>query len=211
MSLSYSQLKQAIQDITEKPFTDDELALFVQQAEQFIYNMVQLPALRRNQTGDLTAGNHYLTLPTDFLYCFSIAVVDAEGTYHYLLDKDSNYIREAYPKASDTGLPKHYAIFDDTSLIVGPTPDASYEVELHYGYYPQSIVTAGSTWLGQKFDSALLDTSLYHAARYLKSDPDIIQLYEKMMNQSLAMLKSLGDGKLRQDAYRSGQNRTQVI
>jgi hypothetical protein len=185
--------------------------MFVQQAEQFIYSAVQFPALRRNQLGDLTAGNNYLTLPSDFLNSYSLAVIGEDGAYHYLLDKDANFIRDAYPNPSSTGLPKHYALFDDVSIIIGPTPDASYVVELHYGYYPQSIVTAGSTWLGEKFDIALFDASLVQAARFMKSDPDIIQLYEKMMTQSISMLKSLGEGKLRRDAYRSGQNRTQVL
>jgi hypothetical protein len=209
--VDYSTLIANIQDTTEKTFTSDELAMFVQQAEQFIYSAVQFPALRRNQLGDLTAGNNYLTLPSDFLNSYSLAVIGEDGAYHYLLDKDANFIRDAYPNPSSTGLPKHYALFDDVSIIIGPTPDASYVVELHYGYYPQSIVTAGSTWLGEKFDIALFDASLVQAARFMKSDPDIIQLYEKMMTQSISMLKSLGEGKLRRDAYRSGQNRTQVL
>jgi hypothetical protein len=185
--------------------------MFVQQAEQFIYSAVQFPALRRNQLGDLTADNKYLTLPSDFLNCYSLAVIGSDGSYSYLLNKDVNFMREAYPNPTSTGQPKHYALFDDISILVGPTPDDSYVVELHYGHYPESIVTAGSTWLGEKFDIALFDASLVQAARFMKSDPDIVALYEKMMNQSISMLKSLGEGKLRQDAYRSGQNRNQVI
>jgi hypothetical protein len=203
--MNYTELKTNIQDITENTFSDAQLAMFTEQAEQKIYNTVQIPALRKNVTGTLTASNKYLSTPSDYLYTYSLAVVDGSGNYHFLLNKDVNFIREAYPVQTTTGLPKHYANFDDDTFIVGPTPDTSYTAELHYGYYPESIVTAGTTWLGKEFDSALLNGALVEAARFMKSEPDIIQNYEKFYVQALQLLRVLGDGKLRSDTYRSGQ------
>jgi len=208
--MNYTELKTNIQDICETTFTDDQLAMFTEQAEQIIYNSVQIPALRRNATSNFTVGNQYLALPSDFLYAYSLAAVDGSGDYQYLLNKDVNFIREAYPASSGTGLPQHYAFFDDDFFIVGPTPDSTYTVELHYGYYPESIVTAGTTWLGEEFDSALLNAALVQAARFMKAEPDIVQNYDKMFALSLTLLKQLGDGKLREDAYRSGQYRMPV-
>lgn len=208
--MNYTELKTNIEDICENSFTDDQLAMFTQQAEQKIYNTVQIPALRKNVTGTLTASNKYLSSPSDFLYSYSLAVVDNDGVYHYLLNKDVNFMREAYPNPTSEGLPKHYAFFDDNSFILGPTPDSAYTMELHYGYYPQSIVTAGTTWLGDEFDSALLNGALIEAIRFMKGEPDIVQNYEKMYLQSIALLKTLGDGKLREDTYRSGQFRAEV-
>ena len=208
--MNYTELKTNIEDICENSFTADQLAMFTEQAEQKIYNTVQIPALRKNVTGTLTASNKYLSSPSDFLYSYSLAVVDGSGVYHYLLNKDVNFMREAYPNPTSEGLPKHYAFFDDNSFILGPTPDSAYTMELHYGYYPQSIVTAGTTWLGDEFDSALLNGALIEAIRFMKGEPDIIQNYEKMYLQSVTLLKGLGDGKLREDAYRSGQFRVPV-
>ena len=208
--MNYTQLKTNIEDICEMSFTDDQLAMFTEQAEQKIYNTVQIPALRKNQTGNLTADNKYLVYPTDFLYTFSLAVIDGSGNFEYLLNKDVNFIREAYPGPTSTGKPKHYAIFDDTAFILGPTPDSGYSVELHYGYYPESIVTAGTTWLGEEFDSALLNGALVEAVRFMKGEPDLVAEYEKLYVQAIALLKNLGDGKMREDAYRSGQLRVEV-
>ena len=208
--MNYSELTQNIEDICETSFTADQLAMFTQQAEQKIYNTVQIPALRRNVTSAFTSGNQYLATPSDFLYVYSVAVEDGSGNYNFLLNKDVNFIREAYPNASSTGLPKHYANFDDDFFIVGPTPDSTYTVELHYGYYPESIVTAGTTWLGDEFDSALLNGALVEAIRFMKGEPDIIQNYEKLYVQAIGLLKMLGDGKLREDTYRSGQYRMPV-
>ena len=208
--MNYTQLKADIQDICETSFTDDQLALFTEQSEQKIYNTVQIPALRKNVTGSLTTDNKYLDTPSDFLWSYSLAVVDGSGNYSYLINKDVNFIREAYPNATSTGLPVHYAYFNDDAFIVGPTPDSGYSVELHYGYYPESIVTAGTTWLGDEFDSALLNGALIEAIRFMKGEPDLVALYERIYIQALALLKNLGDGKLREDAFRSGQLRVPV-
>jgi hypothetical protein len=215
--LDYAQLKVNIQDICENTFTDDQLAMFVQQAEQKIYNSVQLASLRKNVTGTLTTSNKYLSAPLDFLSAYSLAVVKENGDYLYLLNKDVNFIREAYPSASSTGLPKYYAIFgprsdnpNELTFILGPTPDAAYSTELHYYYYPESIVTAGETWLGDNFDSALLNGSLVEAIRFMKGEPDMVSLYTGFYNEALALLKNLGDGKQRMDAYRDGQVKVPV-
>lgn len=215
--MNYAELCANIADICENTFTADEYAMFTKQAEQRIYNSVQLANLRKNMTGNLTSGNKYLSAPGDFLSVYSLAVVDESGDYHFLLNKDVNFIREAYPSASTSGLPKHYAIFgprsddvNELSFILGPTPDSAYEVELHFYYYPESIVTAGTTWLGDNFDSALLNGALVEAIRYMKGEPDLVKLYQDMYVQSITLLKNLGDGKQRMDAYRDGQVRTAV-
>ena len=208
--MNYTQLKADIQDICETSFTDDQLALFTEQSEQKIYNTVQIPALRKNVTGSLTTDNKYLDTPSDVLWSYSFAVIDGSGNYSYLINKDVNFIREAYPNATSTGLPVHYAYFNDDAFIVGPTPDSGYSVELHYGYYPESIVTAGTTWLGNEFDSALLNGALVEAIRFMKGEPDLVALYERLFVQTLGLLKNLGDGKLREDAFRSGQLRVPV-
>ena len=215
--MTYTELCDNIADICENTFTADEYAMFTRQTEQRIYNTVQLANLRKNMTGTLTVSNKYLSCPDDFLSTYSLAVIAANGDYSYPLNKDVNFIREAYPNATDTGLPKHYAIFGpqssavtELSFILGPTPDASYSVELHYYYYPESIVTAGTTWLGDNFDSALLNGALVEAIRFMKGEPDLVKLYQDLYVQSIALLKNLGDGKQRMDAYRDGQVRTAV-
>lgn len=208
--MNYTELKTNIEDICENSFTDAQLAMFTQQAEQKIYNSVQFPALRKTDSGALTASTQLYTVPNDFLYTYSLAVVDGDGRYHFALNKDVNFIREAYPNPSSEGLPKHYGYYSDTQLIFGPTPDDAYSLEHIYGYYPESIVTAGTTWLGDDFDSALLNGALIEAIRFMKGEQDIIANYERMFLQSITLLKQLGDGKLRQDAYRSGQFRQPV-
>ena len=208
--MNYTELKTNIADICENTFTSDQYAMFTKQAEQKIYSTVQIPPLRKNQTGTLTTSNKYLIYPTDFLYPLSLALVDGDGDYNYLLNKDVNFMREAYPNPATTGEPKHYAIFDTTAFILGPTPDSGYTMELHYGYYPESIVTASTTWLGDDFDSALLNGALVEAIRFLKGEPDMIALYEKMYMEAIALLKNFADGKLRQDVYRDGQVRREV-
>jgi hypothetical protein len=208
--MNYTELKANIQDICENTFTDDQLAMFTKQAEQKIYNSVQIPALRKNVTGTMTTGNKYVAMPPDFLWSYSLAVVDSNDNYTYLLNKDVNFIREAYPNPTSTGTPKHYAYFDDDAFIVGPTPNNSYNMELHYGYYPESIVTVGVTWLGEEFDSALLNGALVEAIRFMKGEADIVAMYDKMFGLSIELLRNLGNGKLREDTYRSGQYRTPV-
>jgi len=211
MAMTYTELKTNIADICENSFTDAQLALFTEQAEQKIYSAVQIPALRKNVTGRTQADNQYLTVPlSDFLYTYSLAVIDSTGAFTYLLNKDVNFMREAYPIPATTGLPKHYAYFSQTSFLLGPTPDVIYDVELHYGYYPESIVTAGTTWLGNEFDTALLNGALVEAIRFLKGEQDMVAMYNDLYMQSLILLKNLGDGKLREDTYRSGQYRTTV-
>ena len=215
--MTYSELVTAVQNYCENVFTTVDMDTFIRQAEQRIYNTVQIANLRKNVTGSLTSGNKYLQAPVDFLSVYSLAIIKADGSYEYLLDKDVNFIRQAYPNPSTTGTPKHYAIFgprsdEETELtfIVGPTPSANFSAELHYFAYPESIVTAGETWLGENFDSALLNGTMVEAITYMKGEPDIVKLYAERYLSSIALLKNLGDGKQRTDAYRTGQVRVQV-
>ena len=215
--MNYTELQTAVEDYTENTFSATDFATMTELAEQKIYNSVQLPALRKNVTGTLTSGNQYLSAPTDFLSVFSLAVVSS-GVYSYLLNKDVNFIRESFPDPSTTGTPKYYALFGPDSsnnteltFILGPTPSAGLTAELHYFYYPQSIVTAGTSWLGDNFDSVLFNAVMVEAARFMKQEQDIVAMYNEQYVQALTLLKNLGDGKNRQDAYRSGQIRTKVI
>jgi hypothetical protein len=227
--MNYSQLVAAIESYTENQFPATTLAdgstvsstqqinRLIEQAEQRIYNSVQFPSLRRNVTGTASIANKYLACPADFLAVYSMAVIDATGAYEYLLNKDVNFIRQAYPKPTDLAIPKYYALFgpsyfnsDELTFILGPTPDAQYSVELHYFYYPESITTAGTTWLGDNFDSVLLYGSLVEAYTYMKGETDLVTLYNTKYNEALALAKRLGDGMERQDAYRSGQVRIAV-
>jgi hypothetical protein len=222
--VTYTELVNAIKAYTENYDADFEAYIdtFIRQAETRIYNSVQIPALRRNQTGLITGGNKYLSAPTDFLAVYSMAVIDNDNNYTYLLDKDVNFIREAYPSPSDQGLPLYYGIFgptvvsnvisNDLSFILGPTPDQTYTVELHYYYYPESIVdaTGGTTWLSDNFDPALLYGALREAYLFMKGEADLIQNVDAKYNEAMGQLKRLGDGLERQDAYRSGQVRVKV-
>ena len=278
--MTYAELTAAIEDYTENTFTATELATFVRQAEQRIYNMVQVANLRKNVTGTVTSGNKYLAAPDDFLSTFSLSVftfasptatgtsgqftivvssatdiavgqyvtgsgigtgalvttivgttitlsvansstvggtVVFQGDYLFLLDKDVNFIRETYPNPSDTAEPKYYAIFgsqstndNELSFILGPTPDKTYRAELHYYYYPESIVTAGTSWLGDNFDSTLLYGSLVEAYTFMKGEQDMMALYDVKYKEAMALLKNLGDGKQRGDAYRDGQVKLRV-
>lgn len=208
--MNYSELVSIVQDYTENVFSTTDIDTFIQQAEQRIYNSVQLPALRKNVTGNTTNNNKYLAAPSDWLATFSMAVVKANGDYEYLLNKDVNFIRAAYPAPTDTGTPEYYALFDQNTFILGPTPNSNYTIELHYFYYPESIVTANTTWLGDNFDSALLYGTLLEAYTYMKGESDIVALYKQRYDESMLLLKQLGDGKDRQDAYRSGQVRYKV-
>ena len=219
--MNYATLVASIKSYAENDFptttgvgdltTAEQIAIFVGQAEQRIYNTVQLLDLRKNVTGNVTSGNKYLSVPSDWLANFSLAVIDpVTGAYDYLLNKDVNYIREAFPIPATTGKPTHYAFFDANSYILGPTPDASYSMELHYFYYPTSIVTAGTSWLGDNFSSVLLYGSLLEAYTFMKGEQDIIAQYQKRYDEALALLKELGEGKNRQDMYRTMQSRYPV-
>jgi hypothetical protein len=202
--VTYTELIANIQDICEQTFTADQLAMFTQQAEQLIFAAVDLPALRKNQTGTTTLNNKYLTMPSNMLYVYSLAVIDANNEYHYLLNKDVSFIREAYPVAATAGLPMHYGIFGDGTFILGPTPDAAYASEIHFAIYPTSIVTAGTTWLGTEFDSALLNGALVQAIRFQKGEGDMVAMYDKMYMDAISLLKNLGAGHLETDTFRSG-------
>jgi hypothetical protein len=215
--MTYNELVTLVSDYCENTFPTVDMDTFIRQAEQRIYNTVQIANLRRNMTGTLSANNKYLSAPGDFLSTYSLAVINTNGDYLYLLNKDVNFIREAYPSSSATGLPKHYAIFGpstsdskELSFILGPTPNTNYGVELHFYYYPESIVTAGQTWLGDNFDSALLYGTMCEAVTYMKGEADMVKLYQDRYVQAIALLKNLGDGKQRMDAYRDGQVRVQV-
>jgi hypothetical protein len=227
--MNYSQLSASIQSYTENQFPDtyladgsvvsssDQINRFIEQAEQRIYNSVQFPTLRKNVTGSITANNKYLACPNDFLAPYSIAVILADGSYLYLLDKDVNMIRQAYPKPTSTGTPQYYALFgaqssalNELAFILGPTPDVTYGVELHYYYYPESITTATTSWLGDNFDTVLLYGALVEAYTFMKGETDLVTLYNTKYNEALALAKRLGDGMERQDAYRNGQVRTKV-
>ena len=228
--MNYTQLTDAICDYTQNFDQDfiDNIPVFVEQAEERIFNTVQFPALRKNQYSLITVNNKYVSLPNDFLSVFSLALVTGvvganldTGTYEYLLNKDVNFIRQAYPSPNDTGEPKYYALFGPTilnsaittelSLILGPTPDAAYYVELHYFYYPESIVTAGSSWLGDNYDPVLLYGSLVEAITFMKGEADMVALYNGKYTEALAQAKRLGDGLERGDAYRDGQYKQKVI
>ena len=230
--MNYAQLVQAIKAYCENDFpqvvgsggltSTEQINTFIQNAEERIYNSVQIPAIRKNVTGTTSPNNKYLQIPTDWLSTFSLAVVCngpttlpdgrifVAGDYLYLLNKDVNFIREAYPSQSDVGLPIYYAVFDYNSFILGPMPNAAYTMELHYFYYPASITSVGTSWLGDNFESVLLYGSLLEAATFMKSDKDILDNYTARYNEALALLKMLGDAKDRMDAYRSGQVRYPV-
>jgi hypothetical protein len=301
--MNYAELQANIQDVVENTFPAASLAMFVRQAEQRIYNFIQFPSLRKNVTGTMTPNNKYLSAPADFLSVYSMAVIKTNGEYVYLLNKDVNFIREAYPNPTDANLPKHYAIFGPTypetnelTFILGPTPNLAYGVELHYYYYPTSIVqsaiqmfgaitggasytngtyynvpltggsgsgatakivvsggavtavtlqspgvfytvgdilsadstniggtgvgfgvavstvsnSTGTSWLGDNFDSVLLNGSLVEAARFMKAEQEVMATYDRMFAESMALAKQLGDGKQRMDAYRDGQFRMKV-
>ena len=216
--MTYTELVTLVSDYCENTFPTVDMNTFIKQAEQRIYNTVQLANLRKNVTGTITSGNKYLSCPNDFLSVYSLALFPVGGgEYLFLLNKDVNFMREAYPNPTTTGKPKHYAIFgpqsndvNELSFIVGPTPSIAYSAELHYYYIPESIVTAGQTWLGDNFDSALLYGTMCEAITYIKGEADMVKLYNERYVQAIALLKNLGDGKQRGDAYRDGQVRVSV-
>jgi hypothetical protein len=187
------------------------------QAEDRIYNTVQIPSLRKNVTGNCSSTSKYLACPNDYLSTYSLAVIKTDGTYEYLLNKDVNFIRQSYPNPTTTGLPRYYALFgsrlnDPTELtfILGPSPDANYGAELHYFYYPASIVTNGTSWLGDNYSPALLYGSLVEAYTYMKGETDMLLAYNTKYNEALQQLNRLGTGLERGDAYRDGQAKIKV-
>lgn len=219
--MDYTQLAGAIRAYVENDFPDtvgtggltsvEQINTFIINAEERVFNTVQLLDLRKNVTGNVTPNNKYLSVPSDWLSTFSMAVIDpVTGDYEYLLNKDVSFIRQAYPNPTDTGKPEYYAYFDVDSFILGPTPNTNYEVELHYFYYPQSITEAGTSWLGDNFESVLLYGSLLEAYTFMKGEADVIAGYQKRYDDAMAMLKQLSEGKNRQDNYRTLQVRYPV-
>jgi len=207
MAFTYTTLKQAIQDYTESSETSfvNNMPVIVKQAEERILKSVQLPVFRKNVTGITSTGNKYLAVPSDYLSSYSLAI-DNSG-YEYLIFKDTNFIREAYPDASSQGTPKAYSVFDINYFLLGPTPDATYNVELHYFYRPESIVDAGTSWLGDNAENALLYGCLVEAYTYLKGDADLMQLYAQRYAEALGRLEEFGEGYNTTDNYRGGQVR----
>jgi hypothetical protein len=228
--MNYTELFNNIQSYTENNFPDfavsdgaietskEQIDRFIEQAELRIYNTVQFPFLRKNMTGNIQSGNKYLQAPNDYLATYSLAVIDSSGNYEYLLNKDVNFIRQSYPNpTTDTGIPKYYALFGpaivgsaittELTFILGPTPNTNYTAELHFYYYPESITTAGTSWLGDNFDTVLLYGSLVEAYTFMKGEPDMLALYDGKYKEALAQAKRLGDGLERSDAYRNGQYR----
>jgi hypothetical protein len=227
--MNYAELFSQIQSYTENQFPEFYLAngstinvttqinTFIEQAEERIYNTVQIPSLRKNVTGNCSSTSKYLACPNDYLSTYSLAVIKADGTYEYLLNKDVNFIRQAYPDPTDTGLPRYYALFgsrlndpNELTFILGPTPDAAYGAELHYFYYPASIVTASTSWLGDNYSPALLYGALVEAYTYMKGEPDLLATYNTKYNEAMMQLNRLGTGLERGDAYRDGQAKIKV-
>lgn len=209
--MNYTDLVSRSQEIAEDSLTTAQINHFIQQAEQKIYHTVQFPDMRKNCTASTEIGNEYLEIPTGLLWVISFSVTDGNGDRHFLLNKDVNFIREGYPDRTDTGLPRHYGYWTDEHFILGPTPDAVYVMDLSYGHQPESIVTAVNTWLGDNFDSALLNGTLLEIARFQAQEADIIANYERMYEHSITLLRNTAHGKMRQDMYRSGQPRIKAV
>lgn len=209
--MNYAELRQSIIDFTESTDStfEDNIDTFIENAERRIYNSVLIPVLRKNVTGNTSADNKYLTCPTDFLAPYELAVV-VDGNYEYLLQKDVSYVRQAYTDPSYTGAPKYYAQFDQNTFILGPTPDDDYVAELHYYYYPQSIVLAGTTWLGDNYPMCLLYGALCEANIFLKGEADLQQNYTQLFMDNMGLLKNYADGRTRNDNFRSPLPRTKL-
>jgi hypothetical protein len=232
--MNYSELFSQIQAYTENQFPETfvevttggsqtnvnavtQINTFIMQAEERIYNTVQIPSLRKNVTGNCSSTSKYLACPNDYLSTYSLAIIDSDGNYEYLLNKDVNFIRQAYPNPNDTGLPRYYALFgsrlndpNELTFILGPSPDQNYGAELHYFYYPESIVTAGTSWLGDNYSPVLLYGSLVEAYQYMKGEADMLAAYNAKYNEALQQLNRLGTGLERGDAYRDGQAKIKV-
>ena len=211
MAWTYTTLTQAIKDYTENTETtfSNNITVFIQQAEVTILRAVQLPVFRKNVTGTMTASNAYLSTPSDFLRPYSLAIINS-SSHEYLINKDVNYVREVYPNPATTGVPKYYALFDDNTFIIGPTPGSNYTSELHYFYKPESITAAssGTSWLGTNAVSALLYASLVESYTFLKGEADLLQVYESRYQEAVGQLKMLGEGYSTTDSYRSGAVRS---
>ena len=207
--MNYTELTQAVKDYTENDETTfvSQIPTFVRQAEERINRSVLIPDLRRNVTGTTTSSNRFVNTPSDFLAVFSFAVVDSSSKYQFLLPKDVNFLREAYPQTTTTGTPVYYAIFNDESFIVAPTPNANYTVQLHYYYDPPSIVSSTTSRLGDNAETALLYGTLLEAYSFMKGEPDLINLYAKRYEEAIAQLYNLGKGLNRSDSYRNGESR----
>jgi hypothetical protein len=210
--MNYAELVQAIKDYTENEETTfvSQIPTFVRQAEERINRSVMIPDLRKNVTGAVTPAFRFLAVPDDYLAVFSMAVIDGDGNYEFLLHKDVNFIREAYPDNSTAGKPVYYGLFDETSFILAPTPDTDYTIQLHYYYDPQSIVDAGTSWYGDNAESALLYGSLIEAYTFMKGEQDLINLYGSRYEEAMIQLKELGDGRNKRDSYRNGEPRVSV-
>ena len=207
--MNYTELTNAIKEYTDKTETTfvNNIPNFVRQTEERIYRSILIPELRRNVTTSLTTSNRFLAKPTDFLAVFSIAVVDGSSNYSFLLPKDVNFIREAYPATATSGLPVYYSLFDGDNFLIAPTPDSTYTVQLHYYYDPPSIVTSSTSWLGDNAESTLLYGSLVEAATFMKGEPDIVGFYKTRYEEALEGLRQLADGRNKRDSYRNGEPR----
>jgi hypothetical protein len=213
--MTYAELVAAIKSYTESDFSTVDVNLFITQAETRIYNTVQIAYLRKNVTGTITINNKYLAVPDDWLDTYSLALIDGSGNYNYLINKDVNFIREAFPLPTATGTPEYYALFDDNAFILGPTPDAGYSAELHYYYYPLSITNnntaSNTTWIGDNYSTVLLYGSLLEANTFLKGEPDVMEEYQKRYDAAVGALKQLSEYKNRNDSYRAGQARKATL
>lgn len=211
--MNYAELFDAIRAYTENDFPatvgsgdmsdTEQINAFIRQAETRIYNAVQVPDFRKNAFASTTADNRYLSLPSDWKAVFSISIQDGDGVYSYLLNKDMEFIRESFPDPTDTGLPTYYALFDEDTALLGPTPDDDYTVEMAYFFYPESIVDASTTWLGDNYDPVLLYGTLLEAAVFMQAEEDMIKNYQQRYDEAIAPLKIYAEGKLRQDSYRT--------
>jgi len=210
--MNYTSLLASVQDYTQNSESTfvAEIPNMVKQVEDRIQHIVQLPVFRKTSSGTVTASNRFLTTPTDFVAAYSLAVLNGSSEYSFLLNKDVDFIRESFDKTTDTGLPRFYAVWDHDTFLLAPTPDSGYTTQLNYFYKPESIVTAENTWLGDEAESALLYGTLVEAYTFMRGEQDLMQLYEQRYKEALVKLKELGDGKLRQDMYRSGQVRVPV-
>ena len=210
--MNYTSLLSSVQEYTQNSESTfvAEIPNMVKQVEDRIQHIIQLPVFRKTSSGVMTSSNRFLATPTDFVAAYSLAVLNGSSEYSFLLNKDVDFIREAFDKTTDTGLPRFYAVWDHDTFLLAPTPDSGYTTQLNYFYKPESIVTAENTWLGDEAEAAMLYGTLVEAYTFMKGEQDLMQLYEQRYKEALVKLKELGDGKLRQDMYRSGQVRVPV-